>query len=912
MIADPLATYRLQLNRGFTFDDAADIVPYLARLGVSHVYASPITTARPGSMHGYDVTDYAALNPELGGEPGFDRLVAALRAHDLGLIVDFVPNHMSVGFSGNRWWLDVLEWGPDSPFASFFDVDWGGLPFRPRPGVLLPILGGSYRQALMEGQLALRYETSAGAFAVWNDAHKLPIDPRRSSTILETIVAAAGAARSEAGAALLALAAETRGPDAPNYDEAPAFKRRLASIDGAAAIIDAGLRAYDATKPDGMRRLHRLLERQHYHLADWRTAFSDINYRRFFDISELAGVRPEFPPAFELMHELIFRLIGEGKVQGLRLDHIDGLSDPAAYCSKLTRRIAELRGPDAPRFFLVVEKILADGESLPPLDGVLGATGYERMALFTRVLADESGLATLDRVWRSVSGVQGCFAAVVLDAKRLVLDTMLSSEFEALAHALLRIAAGGLATRDLMLHRLRRALAAYVLSFPVYRTYVAAGRVGDADARLIDATIAQAKELMSPFDADVLAFLHDVLSMKNLAQRGLSRKRIGRFVARLQQFIGPLTAKALEDTGFYRHHRLLAFNEVGGDPGAPALAPAAFHARQQAFAAASPLGLSATATHDTKRGEDARMRILALTELAGDWQKGVENWRAINRRNLRDRLGAEISGAHELMLYQALAGAWPLEGLDENFAERMTAYAIKAAREGKQQTSWSLPDEAYESRLSRFVRALLDPAASGAFLDNFAPLARRAALIGALKSLSQLTLKALAPGTPDFYQGCELWDLSFVDPDNRRPVDYAHRRSLLDKSEDWGDLARNWRDGRIKFALTRRLLQARAAFPDIFAGGDYQPVDLPGADDGFIAFSRGSPGRRVVCVAARLFARATGGGERWPHDFPGVFAAFDGHDLLRGGAPVQAGVPLAHLLRDLPVAVIAECAPEPA
>lgn len=905
MIGDPIATYRLQLNRDFTFDDAAHIVPYLARLGVSHVYASPITAAQPGSMHGYDVIDYAALNPDLGGERGFDRLTAALRAHDLGLIVDFVPNHMSVGFSGNPWWRDVLEWGPDSPYATFFDIDWRGLRAHPRPGVLLPILGGSYEQTLTAGDLELKYDASEGAFAIWNGAHELPVDPRRTCDILETVVAG----RSKVGDELLAFAAGMRGPDAPKHDEAPAFKQGLAAIEGGAATIQSGLKAYDSTTPGGRRRLHLLLERQHYRLADWRTAFSDINYRRFFDISGLAGVRPEIPACFEKMHALILRLIGEGRIHGLRLDHIDGLRDPADYCARLMRRIGDMRGAGAPRFFLVVEKILADGESLPPLDGVLGATGYERMALFTRILADENGLAALERAWENISGDRKPFADIVLESKRLVVESMLASEFEALARALSRIAAGSCATRDLMLHRLRRALAAYVLAFPVYRTYVAADRVSGDDAGLIEATISRAKQSASPFDADVLDFLHDVLSMRNLAQRGLGRARVGRFVARMQQFTGPLMAKALEDTAFYRYHRLLAFNEVGGDPAAPPLAVSAFHLRQRRFAESAPLGLSATATHDTKRGEDARMRILALTELAGAWEESVERWRRINRSRIRHALGADISGAHEMMLYQALIGAWPLEGIDQDFVERMAAYAIKAAREGKQQTSWSLPDTAYEQRLRGFVRAMLDPVASRAFLDDFGALAKRAALIGALKSLTQLTLKALAPGTPDFFQGGELWDLSFVDPDNRRPVDYAHRRSLLAENGDWPALARNWRDGRIKFALTRRLLAARAAFPDVFAASDYEAVDLPGAGEEMIAFSRGRPGRRVVCVAARLFAAATLDGARWPKAFPGVFTAFDGHDLLRGGARTPSGIALETLLGDLPVAVISEVAP---
>jgi (1->4)-alpha-D-glucan 1-alpha-D-glucosylmutase len=876
--AVPLATYRLQLTKNFRFDDAAAIAPYLARLGISHVYASPFLKARPGSTHGYDIIEHDRINPELGGEEGFLRLSDALKRHGLGLILDFVPNHMGVGHADNSWWLDVLEWGQRSPYAAAFDIDWDALPHRRHPGVLLPILGRPYGDALRSGEITLSYDTEDGSFAAWYFDHKLPINPQRYSEMLRTIVAAASAAEEPAGRALIAIADDYRAPDTPSYRQAPELKHRLSTTAGAAEVIARGLSAYRADTETGAGALHRLLERQHYRLAYWRVAFSAVNYRRFFDINDLAGLRVENPATFRAIHTLVARLIAEDRLQGLRLDHIDGLRDPARYTLHLRRLIqkvrrgAKLRGP----FYVVVEKILADHEPMPRLPGIAGTTGYEWLNLMSRILVNGQGLDPLERIWRDFTGERASFAAMVEAAKRTVIQTMLASEFTVLCRALARIAAGHFSTRDFTIDRLRAALQAYVLEFPVYRTYVTAAGASPEDRAIIETAIERARARWEGPDPDIFDFLRDAITLDLVANPGYSAPRVRNFALKLQQFTGPLTAKALEDTAFYRYHRLIALNEVGGDPAAPALSLEEFHQRQQRHAETQPDGLVATATHDTKRGEDARARILALSELAAEWETAVRAWQALNAPLIRHGGGKRCpSLGHEYMLYQALIGAWP-DQIDEDFVDRMLGYALKAAREGKLDTSWTNPDEAYEAGLLQFLRSLLDRSVSAAFLQGIGEFSERTALIGALAGLSQLALKTLLPGVPDFYQGTELWDFSLVDPDNRRAVDFEERASTLGASTDWADLAAHWRDGRIKLALTRKLLQVRHDFSPLFQHGSYEPLRVNGVHAGHvIAFARTWKHQRLVVAVGRHFARLTENGRYWSPSCNAVISSPD-------------------------------------
>jgi (1->4)-alpha-D-glucan 1-alpha-D-glucosylmutase len=909
--AIPIATYRLQLTADFNFDAAAAVVPYLAALGITHLYASPFMKAAEGSTHGYDIVDHTRLNPELGGEEGFERLSAALKRHDIGLILDFVPNHVGVHFAANPWWLDVLEWGQASPHAVSFDIDWDQLPYRARGGVLLPILGTSYGRALENGEIELRYDAGEGGFSAWYFEHRLPIAPERYSEILRMIVKEAAAEGSAAGQRILTLASRYTGLRHPNRGEAPTFKAELKSIEGGAEIIEPGLSAYRAgpDRAGPTLALHHLLERQHYKIGHWRLASSDINYRRFFDVNTLAGLRVEDAGTFDAIHSLVKKLIAEGKLQGLRLDHIDGLRDPAQYFQRLRRLVRDAQGSQPRPFYTVIEKILGEGEKLPKFSGVHGTTGYEWMNVLTQVLVDGNGLVPLDEVWRQISNQSPKLEPVLRDAKRRVLETLLASEFTVLTRLLARIASGHYSTRDYSADSLRQALELYVLHFPVYRTYLTSSGPTAHDRALISATLDKARADWFAADEGLFDFLRDTLTM-DLVKPGRaahSAPRVRRFALKVQQFTGPLMAKSLEDTAFYRYHRLLALNEVGGDPSAKALPVEAFHAMMIARARQWPHGMTATATHDTKRGEDARSRIMALAEIPGEWTSTVARWKLLNAPHLvTDGEMRAPSATFEYMLYQTLLSAWQPD--DETFPERLQAYALKAAREGKQETSWLNPHAGYEAGLKTFIERILDRSRSSEFLDSLQTLARRVSLLGALNSLSQLTLKATLPGVPDFYQGTEFWDFSMVDPDNRRPVDFSARARALEMLElpDWPRLIENWPGGELKLAWTRHLLKLRTERADVFTQGDYVPLEVSGPHrDHFIAYARRHGGEAVIVVVARRFAPFTDSGRVWPD--PEHFDAIlniSGYAVQGFADADAAGLRLSSLLKNLPVAVV--------
>lgn len=906
----PIATYRVQFNKDFGFDAAAALVPYLKGLGISHLYASPFLAARHGSAHGYDIVDHNRFNDELGGAQGFERLSAALREADIGLILDFVPNHMGIGYSDNAWWLDVLEWGQKSPHAASFDIDWHGLAYRRQPGVLVPILGRSYGEVLQAGEIELKYDEASGSFSAWYFEHKLPINPQRYSEILRTLVDAAGARESTISERILALAERYRDPRAPSYKEAPALKRCLAQIDGASAMIGRGLHAYRADTEPGRLALHRLLERQHYQLAYWRVAFSAINYRRFFDINDLAGLRVEHPATFRAMHELVARLIAGEQLHGLRLDHIDGLRDPAQYTRRLQEVARRVHHPMSrgQRFYILIEKILGRGEPLPKMSGIAGTTGYERLNTILHVLLDPEGLPSLERTWRDFTAERDGFEAILMAAKRTVIETMLASELTVLSRALARIAAGHFSTRDFTIDRLRAALQAYVLQFPVYRTYITVSGPSQQDRAVVDATIARARADWRGPDPEIFDFLRDAVTADLAEQEGRSPPRVRDFAMKLQQFTGPVMAKALEDTTFYRFNRLLALNEVGGTPHEPATTLVDFHRTQEVYAKSVPHGLTATATHDTKRGEDARMRVLALSEMPEEWRAAVERWSRLNRPLVHIRSGGrQPSAAHEYMLYQTLIGVWPHTGVNDDLAKRVEAYAIKAAREGKQQTSWTNPNESYEAALSAFVRAILDKDRSFAFIADFSAFAKRTALLGALNSLSQLTLKVFLPGVPDFYQGTELWDLSLVDPDNRRPVDYDARKQVLTSSASWPDLVANWHDGRIKFEVTRRFLEIRVRYAAILRSGSYEPLQIEGPHaSNVVAFSRSNGGKKIFVLAGRHFTRLLDHGLAWPNHWQGraLTGECNFRDLLHDNRVINGELQLSRAFAALPVGIL--------
>jgi (1->4)-alpha-D-glucan 1-alpha-D-glucosylmutase len=914
----PLATYRLQLNASFGFDDAAAAVPYLQALGISHLYASPFLKARAGSNHGYDVVDYGALNPELGGEAAFERLCKTLHEADIGLILDFVPNHMAIHGADNSWWLDVLEWGPASSHAASFDIDWRFFPGRPR--VLLPILGNPYGQALANGEIELRYDAAHGSLSAWYYEHRLPIAPACYIEMLHKIVAAAGAGTTPAGRRLLETAKRYQDLRPAERDRAASLKAELIAVGDCEGCIGQGLCAYRASRgnPATTLALHELLEQQHYRLAHWRLAGSEINYRRFFDINTLAGLRVEHRPTFGAVHALVQSLIARNQLQGLRIDHIDGLFDPHQYFRRLDRLIKENEPKNGRGLYIVIEKVLADREPLPHFAGVAGSTGYECLNTISRVLLDDGGLRQLDETWRDVGEDPRSFEQILIEAKQYVIANMLASEFAALLRLLAQIAAAHYETRDYISNRLRHALVMFILHFPVYRTYVGTTGPNAEDRATIEAALEKARFGWVGADKGIFDFLTGAFTLELIRSRGCRpavAAQVRRFASKVQQFTGPMMAKSLEDTAFYRYHRLLALNEVGGDPAAPALSIADFHERMQERALNCPHGLTATATHDTKRGEDARARLIALSELAEEWARNVQEWRQLNAELRTHPCSDSIpSCAHEYMIYQALLAAWPPNGPDAPFLDRMVAYAIKAAREGKQQTSWLAPNDDYEAGLGQFLVRLLDASRSARFIESFNGFVHRVALLGALNGLSQVTLKITLPGVPDFYQGSELWDLSLVDPDNRRPVDLALRASVLQAigtNIDWRELAHKWSDGRIKLAVIHRLLALRRQFAEILVNGSYQPLEVGGPHrDEFIAFARMNGRHAIIVVCGRLFGRASDHGRRWPSD-----DAWNATIYLRGFSELRnllardgnitgSEVDIAEIFHVLPVAIL--------
>jgi (1->4)-alpha-D-glucan 1-alpha-D-glucosylmutase len=875
--APPRATYRLQFSREFGFKDALALVPYLAALGISHIYASPITEARPGSTHGYDIVNHNRLNPEIGTQDDFHALTATLHAHGMGLIVDVVPNHMGIGGQDNRWWLDVLEWGEASPFAENFDINWDAARPDLKGRVLLPVLGGQYGEILERGEIELRFDAEAGSFSFWYFDHRFPVSPSCYATIL-----AAGPEKLAALAREFSALARLKGSAV--RERAEALKRRLAAAAAErpeiADAVTAAVRSFAGQpgNPASFRRLHRLLEAQAYRVAYWRVAADEINYRRFFNINDLAALRVELPALFCEIHRLIFAMVERGDVQGLRIDHIDGLFDPGGYVSALRRRLPE-------PVYLIVEKILARYESLPgwPIDG---STGYDFVNQVLTLFVDSAGERPMTRLYQRLIGRPIEFDTVLHASKLRIMRINLASEMGVLAHRFHRLSMSEWRTRDFTLNAMQAALEEVIAAFPVYRTYVSERGASEADHRYIDWAVSQAKKRRRSEDTSIFDFLHQVLTG---ALPGHSRPDLVRRAAmQFQQVTGPVMAKAAEDTAFYRYFRLLALNEVGGDPRRFGMSSAAFHHLMRERARDWPRAMLGTATHDTKRGEDARIRLAMLSEMPGRWGQYVSRWLRFNRSR-RAEIEGDIAPNRniEYFFYQTLVGAWPPElqpgdaaGV-ARLAERVAACMIKAVREGKEESSWSNPNADYEAALERFVAGALDASRPNAFLADFYTFIELIARPAAIASLAQVVLKLTAPGVPDIYQGCEGWDFSLVDPDNRRPPEWDRRRTLLSiaAQADPAALAAGWRDGREKVFVTHRLLDLRKSRAELFASGDYVPLRAEGelGDEHLCAFARQHNGTALVVAVPRLVYRLYGGGHaaNWretrlalPHDGP--------------------------------------------
>lgn len=853
MIALPLqplrATLRLQFHKGFTLDQAVPLVPYFASLGISHVYASPLLAARAGSMHGYDVVDPTRVNPELGGEAALRRLTGALREHGMGLILDIVSNHMAVGGGDNPWWQDLLEWGRLSPYGEFFDIQWHSPDPLMEGQLLLPFLGSDYGVALQEGTLPLRFNAERGAFHVEHYDHHFPICPTGYGELLKV-----GAEHEQLKSladhfSTLSYQTDAHSLAMPLKDEL----RQLASDPAVLRLIQDNLKAYDSQTPEGFQRLHQLLERQSYRLASWRTAADDINWRRFFDVNELGGLRVERPAVFEATHAKIFELVAEGLIDGLRIDHIDGLADPRGYCRKLRRRVDSL-APDR-HLPIYVEKILGEGETLHRDWSVDGTTGYEFMNQVSLLQHDPQGAEALGELWNRCSQRPADFRQEAQLARQQILNGSLAGDFESVAQALLQVARDDLMTRDLTLGAIRRALQELIVHFPVYRTYISPRGRSAEDEVFFQQAMDGARQTLSEADWPVLDCLGRWLGGEPWRKRpiGRSRKILKHACVRFQQLTSPAAAKAVEDTAFYRSAVLLSRNDVGFSTEQFSAPVADFHAVCHARREAFPDNLLATATHDHKRGEDTRARLAVLSERSAWYAEQVPLWQTL-ARPLRDDDHMPSAG-DELILYQALLGSWPLDlrpddqSALEAYAQRVWQWQQKALREAKLQSSWSAPNDAYEQAVQQFLqRLLLSP--EGELLRNALDKAANAlAAPGALNGLAQTLLRMTVPGIPDLYQGDEYWDFSLVDPDNRRPVDFAARQHALQAPAPLPELLANWRDGRIKQTLIARTLKVRAEYAELFQRGTYEPLEVLGSQaHRVLAFARELNGQRALVI----------------------------------------------------------------
>jgi len=933
----PESTYRLQFHAGFTFNDARAVVPYLADLGITHCYASPFLKAQPGSTHGYDITDYGRLNPEVGTPDDFDAFLAALRDQGVGQILDTVPNHMGVGTSDNAWWNDVLENGPASRFGPYFDIAWRA-SLRPelRDKVLLPVLAEPYGDVLEAGQLSLACDGGA-FFVVYND-RRFPLAPASYATLLshrqdelETALSPEDPVLAEFKSILTAIRnlpdrAETDVAKLEEHQrEKEVIKRRLGALcelgGPVRGFVEQNIADFNG-KPGDPRSfdlLEELLEQQCYRLAYWRVAPDEINYRRFFDVNGLAALSMEREEVFEATHGLILKLLAEGKASGLRIDHPDGLYDPALYLRRLQQhhvlaraRLAFEAGPAlqglewkeveaplraalaagrleseesnlGPPLYVMVEKILGAQESLPADWAVHGTTGYDFLNQVNGLFVDGANADAFQRLYQQRVDDNTPFPELVYRKKLLILQMSLSSELHMLTLQLDRLAQKQRRSRDFTFNTLRQALREVIACFPVYRSYTDDDGAHDADRRHVDQAVRRAVIRNPLMNRRVFRFIREMLVGDSAGSCGdLDRAERRRFAGKFQQVTAPVTAKGVEDTAFYIYNRLVSLNEVGGEPDRFGVRPEALHSYNQGRQGRSPYALSPLSTHDTKRGEDVRARINVLSEIPEDWAACVDRWSQFNRPHRRQVEDLTAPDANEeYQLYQTLIGAWPLGRPSaqeyEEFVKRIQAYMLKALHEAKVHSSWINPDPDYDQAVQEFVRLILDEGASGRFLDDFRAFQRRVSHYGLLNSLSQTLLKLASPGVPDTYQGTELWDLSLVDPDNRRPVDYRLRREMLtnlqsavaDAGDDLANLCRELlaarEDGRIKLYIHHRALHCRRDHAGLLSAGEYVPINASGSKAGHVfAFLRTHDHARALIAVPRLWARLLPDPVQWP------------------------------------------------
>jgi (1->4)-alpha-D-glucan 1-alpha-D-glucosylmutase len=877
------------MNGSFGFRSADEIVPYLERLGVSHCYFSPYLKTRPGSEHGYDVTDHSKLNPELGEPADYDRLCEHLASRGMGQVLDIVPNHVGIMGREGRWWLGVLENGQASRYADYFDIDWQPVSPKLRNKVLVPVLGNQYGNVLLSGELKLELAldaASAELSVVYFD-HRFPLDPATYPAVIEPGIESIprrGAAEREAvielGSIIRSLQrlppreARDEAAREVRYHETFIAKRRLAELCARSQTIAEHVRRNveqlngTPSRRESFEPLHRLLEQQAYRLAYWRVAADEINYRRFFDINDLAGLRTQNEAVLDETHRMVLEWVGRGRVQGLRIDHPDGLYDPRGYLKWLRDRVGELGKPD---LYVVVEKILGAHEHLPRGWPVQGTTGYDYANAVNGVFVHGPSEKEFDRVYRTFTQERDTFETLLYRCKQLILAFHLSSELTVLANLLSRITEARLETRDFTLNAIRAALLELVSAFPVYRSYVTPGHIGNQDRRHIEWAVAAARQSYEGRDDGIFDFVRRLL-LAEIADDSDEAYRTGvaTFVAKFQQLTGPVMAKALEDTCFYRYVRLLSLNEVGGDPRRFGVTPAAFHRLNELRLQHWPHSMLGTSTHDSKRSEDVRARLNVLSEIPDDWGARIAKWRRFNRTKRRRVEGRPIPSRHEeYLFYQTVVGTWPSDrkaAATDEYRARIDAYMVKALREAKVNTSWTSPNTRYEDLVRGFVSDALADGGRNPFVDDLDEFVHALALPGYLNSLGQTLLKLTSPGVPDIYQGNEIWDFSLVDPDNRRPVDYARRGELLDRLEADAadperaralprDMLSSIADGRAKLYVTARTLKLRAELPELFERGAYLALEARGTRAEHVcAFARQLGSERVAIAVGRWFA----------------------------------------------------------
>ncbi len=977
----PTATYRVQMHKGFTFNQAREIVPYLAALGISDLYTSPFFQASPGSTHGYDIVDHNHLNPEIGTPEEFDALVAELKKHKMGLVADFVPNHMGIADTTNSWWMDVLENGPSSLAAPCFDIDWHPLKSGLENRVLLPILGEQYGRVLENGDLQLRFES--GTFYLYYFETRLPINPRTYNLVLA--VAAEELKSAIPGDSLPGIGhlVTTAGDNDPLYPlselqsimtqfdnmprrtvtdrqrsgqrarEKEVAKTRLEKLcadhPAVAAAIDHAVNLFQGKKnePRSFDRLDTLIENQAYRLSYWRVAAEEINYRRFFDINQLAAIRVELPEVFDAVHNLLWQLIADEKITGLRIDHPDGLYNPREYFLRLQEGYARVRNQTLPDdklgLYLLAEKILSGPEELREDWPIHGTTGYDFTTHLTQLLVDDSSAQAFSETYQKFIGRYVHFPTLIYEKKRLTMRLSLANDINVLGSLLDKLSEHNRLSRDFTLNALTSAVREVIACFPVYRTYIEHGHQPNAEDRaVVNRAVAMAKRRNAGVESSIYDFLRDILLFRfpaDLTPESIFQHE--HFVMKFQQTTGPIMAKGLEDTAFYIYNRLAALNEVGGEPQHFGITPAEFHATNTHNVRRWPHTMLASSTHDTKRSEDTRARIIALSELPDKWQASLLTWREMNAAH-KTTIEGEPSQApdpnEEYLLYQILLGTWPVgakgkdpqptadapstksqfaalsEAEHTEYVTRIQEYMTKAIKEAKVNSSWVQPNEAWDKGVRDFIAALLTRQTDNPFLKAFEPLAERVAQLGALNSLIQTTLKLTVPGVPDIYQGTETWDFSLVDPDNRRPVDYAQREEALHSLDAATpqDLLAHWPDGRVKLFVLSAILHYRRDHPELFREGGYRVLKVSGKyADNVVAFVREHDDHAVAVIVPRLVSRLD--------NYPPVGPCWDNTAITLesdGGAPwrelfthrnltLEDGVlRLSEALADFPLAVL--------